>query len=172
MKRIAGFVAGILALGGLVGAWVHLAEEAQSVTPINQAWVTRMPHNAKDVVGWFIPMQHNGERYGVIRRNSRYWFAGQRFSWARQGQTYRLTFPQSDQQVQLKFKAYKCKKPQFDLCLDLEQQGRRFTLYSRSKWKVPPPKRSASWEPDLELTPLEGCTRCEDGDLWRLLNLD
>ncbi|HHO51681.1 MAG TPA: hypothetical protein ENK18_12605 [Deltaproteobacteria bacterium] len=161
MKQITVFTLGMLALTGVLEVWLELADhEANMVT--NRAWVERMPKDKKDVVSWFVPMQIRGKRFGVLQRNSHYWFAGERFTWTQQSDRLNLTFQQSDRRVQLKAKAYACRDHGFELCLDLTSGGQKITLYSKKKWRVPAEGIDAL--PAFDTTPLEParCEACSD----------
>lgn len=161
MQKITVFALGVVALASVLGVWQELATpEATMLT--NRAWVERMPRDKKDVVSWFVPMQVRGKRFGVVQRNSHYWFAGERFTWTQQAERLTLTFQQSDRRVQVKAKAYACKEKGFELCLDLMAKGQKVTLYSMKKWRVP--SKGIDALPAFDTTPLEeaSCVDCAD----------
>ena len=170
MSRAAAFFLGLAALAGVLGVWSQVAEPAADGPTAdllaNRAWVNRMPRSKKDIVSWLIPLEVSGKRFGVAQKSSHYWFAGERFTYTRQGPSLRLTFQQSDRRVDVNAKAYDCrgKAPSgFDYCLDLTRKGAKVTLYSKKAWKVP--KGTEAWElPDVDLEPLEAepCPSCLD----------
>ena len=166
MKRVWGFVLGLVALGAVLATWSRVADDPEPAADllVNRAWVDRMPKSKKDIVTWFIPLEIRKKRFGVAQKSSHYWFAGERFVYTRQGGTLRLTFQQSDRRVDVKARAYECrgKAPKgFDYCLDLTRRGNKVTLYSKKGWKVP---KGSDELPAIDLTPLEegGCAECTD----------
>ena len=162
MHRFSAFAAGLLALGILVGLWQQNAEQVARVDIANQAWVDRRPTSPKDMVNWLFVLELRDGRVGAVQRSSAFRFVGERFRWSRQGKRITMTFPQSDRKITVNARAYKCKAGVFELCLDLEREGRKVTLYSLRDWRIP--QQGHPDLPAVSVRPVEGdCVRCVDG---------
>lgn len=147
--------------GPAVPAEAPAIADAAGVSVVNRAWVQRMPRSTKDIVTWFIPMELRGKRFGVTQKSSHFWFAGERFTWTRQGSKLRMTYQQSGKTLSVGARAYACKKGGFDYCLDLTRGDRKATLYSKKNWTIP--RRSAD-VPEVDTTPVQGaCDTCVEG---------
>ena len=85
---------------------------------IGRVWVESKPEKPTDYVhgAFLLPRP----AVGVFQRSSSYDFHFERFDHRRDGQTLKLTFPQTGKTAEITFTVSACHTlPPFDLCLDL-----------------------------------------------------
>lgn len=87
---------------------------------IGRVWIETKPEKPTDYVhgAFFLPRPS----LGIFQRSSSYDFHFERFDYRREGQSLKLTFPQSGKTGEVTFTVTACNTlPPFDLCLDLSE---------------------------------------------------
>lgn len=150
-------VAGAVGVG--LGLWMLWGGSTKDPDVTNQAWTERFPTGPKDEVTWLFLLEDGGERFGMVRRLSDYRIRAERFRFTRQADRFRLEFPQTGHRTLLKARAYTCSVGDWELCLDLEESGRKATFYSMKDWTLGHPDT-----PPFDARPVrEGCDPCSSG---------
>ncbi len=104
------------ALAGVTGCTPPSGEDPSLL--IGRIWVDSAPEKPTDYAhgAFLLPRP----AIGIFQRSSSYDFHFERFDYQREGQTLKLTFPQSGKTAEVTFTVSACHTlPPFDLCLDL-----------------------------------------------------
>ncbi len=135
-----------LALGAVaavgVGTYSFLSadEDAAGTRNLtNQAWIERMPDNHQDMIGHLVLLDKNGEQWGVTGRSSVWRHYLEVFGWRLENNRLKVFFPQENVRGEVKVRTWRCagEAPEpFELCLEISNQGRAVTYYSRRDWVV------------------------------------
>jgi hypothetical protein len=134
----------LLGLGGVATWQLGSYFFRQPIGPeklVNQLWIERMPTNPRDMIWHLVALERDGRRVGALGRSSSWRLMSDGFIWNRQGDQFSFHTPQNGCKSQLKIRTWKCAgeapKP-FELCLELEGQGKRYRYFSREDWQIRP----------------------------------
>jgi hypothetical protein len=133
---------GLLAMLAWQGATYFLDRKvARPEKLINQLWIERIPQGPRDMVWYLAAIEHDDHRLGVLGRSSRWRVFSDGFLWKQEGEQFSYVTPQNGCRGTVKARTWKCAgeapKP-FELCLELESEGKRYRYYSRNDWEIRP----------------------------------
>ncbi len=117
---------------------------------VNQLWVERMPSGPRDLVWHLVALEREGRRVGALWHASRWHAVSDGFVWTREGDRFNIVTPQNGCRSTVSARSWKCagEAPQpFDLCLELQGEGKRYRYYSRSEWGI---RSGAPLAPDAQ----------------------
>ena len=138
---------GAAAAAGLsFGAWSLCGtcgeEEAQSAELLqNHVWINRLPSNERDMISFFVALDHPEGRIGAVGRSSSWRQLSDVFLWRLEGQRLNLYFGQEEVKWKPKAKAWRCEDDApagFELCLKIWDDNHTVLLYSRDEWEIDP----------------------------------
>lgn len=139
-----------------VGAWKlgaavfgDDADAAKAKHAVNQVWIERMPSDARDQINHFVLVRHPEGRIGAVGKSSQWRHFFELFMWGLEGEKLSVFLPQEQRKAQLRVRTWECAgeapKP-FELCLELGNDKRSVTMYSRKDWIIDPKNVSESIE--------------------------
>jgi len=139
-----------------VGAWKlgaavfgDDADAAKAKHAVNQVWIERMPSDARDQINHFVLVRHPEGRIGAVGKSSQWRHFFELFMWGLEGEKLSVFLPQDQRKAQLRVRTWECAgeapKP-FELCLELGNDKRSVTMYSRKDWIIDPKNVSESIE--------------------------
>ena len=181
MKRMllvgAVIILGMVGAGWLVGGFTTTNKDDPSLFA-NRAWVDRSPKHDRDRVLYITPLKLGSRAVGLVHNSSRYAFAGEWFSWSRNGGELVLKLPQSQRTARFGLRTWKCganEAPKgFTLCMELTQGDQKRRYYSNRGWRIPRPKDlpQSAWSMNLDSPPVipERCENCEEVGLDALFD--
>jgi hypothetical protein len=108
---------------------------------VNQMWLERMQHDQRDMVRFFVLVEHEGHREGALGRGSRWRARVERFLWSLDGDLLRARFPQDEKNARVRVRTWRCagEAPRpFELCLEIGEGEHKRRYFSRDEWKVRP----------------------------------
>lgn len=109
---------------------------------VDRLWIERMPDDDTDMVGKLAVVRSvDHGRFGVTELGSVWRHHSEVFRWRLEGNVLHTAWPQDDERLSLEVHTRECEgqAPEpFELCLDLVDEGRVHTLYSRHDWVVRP----------------------------------
>jgi hypothetical protein len=131
-----------------VGAWklgaAVLGDDAEATKAkhaVNQVWIERMPTDARDQINHFVLIRHPEGRIGAVGKSSQWRHIIEVFMWGLEGERLSVFLPQDQRKAQLRVRTWECAgeapKP-FELCLELGNDKRSVTMYSRKDWVIDP----------------------------------
>lgn len=146
-----------------VGAWKLGAavlgddpDAAKAKHAVNQVWIERMPTDARDQINHFVLVRHPEGRIGAVGKSSQWRHFVELFMWGLEGEKLSVFLPQEQRKAQLRVRTWECAgeapKP-FELCLELGNDKRSVTMYSRKDWIIDPKNVSESIEEIVEGEP-------------------
>ena len=161
---------GLVLVAGAVAVWQigsHVFEQRTGPEKlVNQFWIERIPAGPRDMVWHFVALERDGRRIGALGRSSRWRVFGDRFVWNQQGDQFSFETPQNGCRSQLKARTWKCAgqapKP-FELCLEFEGGGRKYSYYSREDWKIKPRAESVV-EAEIPVPVMQGVFASMEAD--------
>lgn len=134
-------VIGGAAYGGWYAYQRYFVTESGTEHLVNQFWIERVAADERDQVHHFVLVDGNRGRAGVTGRASRWRVGADVFVWRLDGNLLRMRFPQDDKRLGLRVRTWRCagQAPRpFELCLELQRNGRSARFYSRKDWVVKP----------------------------------
>lgn len=135
----------LMMAGALFGAWqlgrIFFGGESGNKRLVNQLWIERMPRDPRDMVHGALLIEHEGRRFGVVGRSSRWRGHQDAFLWGMDGDELRTRFPQDGKRFRLQVAVRDCEgeapRP-FQLCLEARAGDRVLRFFSRKDWVVRP----------------------------------
>lgn len=125
------------------------AEATKAKHAVNQVWIERMPADARDQINHFVLIRHPEGRIGAVGKSSQWRHIVELFMWGLEGERLSVFLPQDQRKAQLRVRTWECAgeapKP-FELCLELGNDKRSVTMYSRKDWVIDPKNVSESIE--------------------------
>lgn len=141
----------LVMMGGL--AWVGASWLTDApATPddaVNRVWLERLPKSQRDIIGHFVMIDHEGQRYGATGRSSRWRHDVEVFKWALEEDRLVQVFPQTRTKVKSTVEAGRCEAPRpFDMCLELRSSAGTKKFFSRHDWVIEPGSDERDWAED------------------------
>jgi hypothetical protein len=147
MAKATKVLVGAAAVAGLIfGAWslweTAADDEAESAKLLqNHIWINRLPADERDMISFFVAIDHREGRVGAVGRSSVWRQLSDVFLWKLDGERLSLYFGQEEVKWQPKAKAWRCKGEApagFELCLKIWDDRHTVLLYSRDEWEIDP----------------------------------
>jgi hypothetical protein len=111
---------------------------------VGQIWIERVPRDDRDQIHQLLLIEDKARgRLGVTGRSSRWRVRADLLQWRLQGTRLTVRYPQENQRLHFNVRTWRCGREApspFELCLELECNGRRARFYSREDWVVRPPR--------------------------------
>jgi len=134
-----------LVAGAGYGGWTvyqrFFAAQSGTERLVNQVWVERMARDDRDPIHHLVLLDGRRGRAGVIGRSSRWRVLADVFLWRLDGNVIHTRFPQFDRRMAFRVRTWRCSgeapRP-FELCLEIQRDGRSARFYSRNEWVVSP----------------------------------
>ncbi len=167
-------VAATLVGAAAVGAWSVAsmfgddAEGAAAKHAVNQVWIERMPTDTRDQVSHLVLVRHPKGKIGAVGKSSQWRHFIELFQWGLEGERLSVFLPQERQKAQLRVRTWECagEAPEpFELCLELSNEGRSVTMYSRKDWIIDPKGIADSFDELVADEPLLAGVLAGDGAL-------
>lgn len=117
-----------------VGGWLLPSRSGKLAELTNRPWVDKVAKDSRDTVVRLYLGSVARQSYGAVVHSSHYRVLAELTRFNVEGDRLTLEYPQSRKKAAFVARIYGCegKAPAgFDLCLDLQRNGKRLTLYSK-----------------------------------------
>lgn len=116
-------------------------EDAVAATDglVNRPWLNRMPTGERDTIFHLALLKHPKGRVGAAGHSSQWRHRIEVMRWRLKDGNLGVRFPQDGAKGELGVKTWKCggeAPAPFDLCLEISNDDRVMTLYSREDWEI------------------------------------
>lgn len=116
-------------------------EDAVAATEglVNRPWLNRMPTGERDTIFHLALLKHPKGRVGAAGHSSQWRHRIEVMRWRLKEGRLGVRFPQDGAKGELGVKTWKCggeAPAPFDLCLEISNDDRAMTLYSREDWEI------------------------------------
>jgi hypothetical protein len=122
-------------LSGLIGG----PETAGADHLINQLWIERLPKDQRDHVHHVLLAEIRKQHFGHVGYSSAFHIDSNAVQWRIERDTLTLHYMQADKVRNYRVRTWDCgreaPKP-FNICLELDGDGKRERYYSRDDWKI------------------------------------
>ncbi len=106
---------------------------------VNRPWLNRMPTDERDTIFHLALLKHPKGRVGAAGHSSQWRHRIEVMRWRLKEGRLGVRFPQDGAKGELGVKTWKCggeAPAPFDLCLEISNDDRAMTLYSREDWEI------------------------------------
>ena len=157
MSKSKRWMAVAVAAGIGVGAWWLASgdegSEAEGARLLkNHAWISHMPQGERDMVKFFVAIDHRDGKMGAAGRASQWRLLADSLQWGLQGDKLSLYFGQEEVRWTANVRAWRCEgeAPEgFELCLELSDDHHNVKFYSRDDWELDPEAVDVEVAPEL-----------------------
>lgn len=139
---------------------------------VNRPWLNRMPTDARDTIFHLALLKHPKGRVGAAGHSSQWRHRIEVMRWRLNDGRLGVRFPQDGAQGELGVKTWRCggeAPAPFDLCLEISNDDRAMTLYSREDWEIRVDPKSGSLASPVAPTPAPTHAQLDAEDLAPLL---